>query len=454
MPAPDLLNDPIPKLFATLSIPASVGFFFNTMYNVTDTYFAGMLGTQELAALSISFPVFFIILALGVGMSQGVTALIANFLGKQQPEQATMYASQAIGIGVILSGVATTIGLLAAPTLFGLLGAEGDYLATALRYINVIFIGSFFFILVFIFNGILNAYGDTKSYRNVLIATCLINFGLNPLFMYGVGPMPGLGIAGIAWATVTAQALGLLYMFARVLQRNALDRCSWRMFLPRLAPYREIFRQGYPPSLNMLTVAVGIFIITYFLAHFGQAAVAAYGVATRIEQIFLLPSIGINIATLSLVGQNNGAGKFERVREVYSAALRYGFYVAVVGGIGMFFGSPWLIRQFTEDPEVIAIATQYLRIASFLLWFYIILFSTVSAMQGLKRPLYALGVGLVRQIILPVLFFSTAIYVLDLGLLSIWVSIAIIVIGGGVVMYLIGKHHMRRLLVARYEAGS
>ncbi len=454
MPSLDLVNDPIPKLFAALAIPASVGFFFTTMYNVTDTWFAGQLGTQELAALSISFPVFFIIIALGVGISQGVTALVANFLGKGSTEQATAYASQAISFGLLLSALATVTGLLSAPRLFGLLGAEDAYLNTALTYINTIFFGAFTFFLVFIFNGILNAYGDTKSYRNVLVGLFFLNVFLNPLFMYGLGPVPGLGFRGIALATITAEFLGMIYMLLRVLQRNALARCSWRMFRPRPDVFREIFQQGYPPALNMLLVAVGIFIITYFLAHFSQNAVAAYGVATRIEQIFLLPSIGINIATLSLVGQNNGAGRPERVRAVYSAALRYGFYVAVIGGAGLLLSGPWLIRRFTDDLEVVAIATQYLRIASFLIWFYIILFSTISALQGLKHPLYGLAVGLVRQIVLPIIFFSTAIYLLDLGLLSIWVSIAIIVVLSAGVMYLVGKHYMRKILAAAHEASA
>lgn len=441
----DLTSDSIPKLFATLAIPTSVGFFFNTMYNVTDTYFAGLLGTSEIAALSISFPVFFIILALGVGMSQGTTALIANFLGEKNHGDANTYVSQSLAFSFFVSIFSTIVGLLVSPLLFGILGAEGNYLKAALDYINVIFLGSFTFFITFALSGILNAYGDTKSYRNVLIAGFLLNFIFNPVLMFGLGPIPKLGIAGIALGTIFVEFIGMIYLLFRVINIGALVHCSFKDYLPKKKVFLGIFKQGYPPSLNMFTVAAGIFIITYFLAIFGKEAVAAYGISTRIEQIFLLPSIGINTATLTLIGHNNGAKKFDRVKEVYKRALRYGFYIALISGPIIFTTGGFLVSLFTDDQTVIDISSTYLKIASFLVFFYIILFCTSSALQGLKKPIYALWAGLVRQIIAPVILFTLSIHVFHLGLMSIWVSIAITVVFGGLLMYYIGRYQLGKL---------
>jgi len=175
-----LTTDPIPKLLLALAIPSIVGFFFNTMYNVVDTFVAGYLSTQALASLSISFPIFFALIAIGVGVGTGATALIANELGKKDEETAKRYAKQTISFGVLLGISLSIIGFLVSPFLLTLLGAEGAYLITASNYLITIFWGSIFITMTFMFNAILNAVGDTKSYRNILIASFFINSLLSP----------------------------------------------------------------------------------------------------------------------------------------------------------------------------------------------------------------------------------------------------------------------------------
>jgi hypothetical protein len=159
-----LISKPIPRLIAQLAVPASIGMFFNTMFNVVDTYFSGLISTEAVAALSLSFPVFFVILAVGFGVSTGATALIANALGAGDEHRARLYAIQSVSFSVLLSVILTLVGLWAAPALFAFLGASGSYLAIALAYINVIFLGLVFFSLNFVFNAILSAQGDTKSF--------------------------------------------------------------------------------------------------------------------------------------------------------------------------------------------------------------------------------------------------------------------------------------------------
>jgi Na+-driven multidrug efflux pump len=155
----------------------------------------------------------------------------------------------------------------------------------------------------------------------------------------------------------------------------------------------------------------------------GQEAVAAYGVATRIEQIILLPTIGLNVAALTLAAQNAGAGLYDRVRQAVRTALLYGALVATVGAVAMFLAARPLMDLFTDDPAVVAIGAHYLRIAAFLEYAYVLLFVNGSALQGLKRPQLALWLGLFRQVVAPVTFFWLTTEVLGLGLPGIWWTI-------------------------------
>ena len=416
----DLTRGSIPKHIKNIAVPASVGFFFNTMYNVVDTYFGGLVSTDALAALSLSFPVFFVIIAMGTGIATGATALIANALGAKDERKSQIYSLQAITFSVLLGLLLTVIGYFVAPFLFGVLGAEGEYLEISVSYINVILLGSVFFGLTFVINGILNAQGDTKTFRNFLIIGFFLNLILNPMLMFGWLGLPALGLDGVAWATFIIQVVGVAYM-GRVIVRKGIicPGCS-SLFYPRYKYFKEISQQGFPASLNMMTVAVGIFVITYFIAPFGKAAVAAYGIATRVDQIALLPSIGLNIAALAMVGQNNGAKKFERCREVYHTVMRYGIIISTFGMLGVFLLASQLMSLFTSDGEVVEIGAHYLRISILVYWAYTILYIVTSVLQGLKKPMFAIWIGLYRQIAAPIVFFYLFSRVLGWELDGIW----------------------------------
>ena len=416
----DFTQGRISKQIKTIAIPASVGFFFNTMYNVVDTYFAGFVSTDALAALSLSFPVFFVIIAFGYGISTGATALIANELGKKNNNEARLYALQAMSFSVLIGLILTVIGFLVSPFLFKLLGASGEYLDLSTSYINIILLASVFFVLTFVINGILNARGDTKTYRNFLIFGFFLNLLLNPELMFGWLGFPALGLAGVAWATFIIQVLGVVYMARAIYNEDILCKNCFRMFVPRSKYVRSIAGQGFPASLNMMTIAVGIFIITYFIAPFGKVAVAAYGIATRIDQIALLPSIGLNIAALTLIGQNNGAKQFERCKEVYKTVTRYGIFVSTIGMIGVFLFARPLMQLFSQDMAVVDTGAIYLKISVLVYWAYSILFIATSVLQGLKKPNFAIWIGLYRQIAAPLLVFYLFSIALGWGLSGIW----------------------------------
>jgi len=432
----DLLNQPIPKLIRIIAVPTSIGYFFNTMFNVADTYYGGRVSTEALAALSLSFPVFFLIIAVGAGISTGATALIGHAIGSGDHEEASHLAGQTISFGVANGIMVTALGFSLAPTLFTLLGGTGTVLTLAISYISTIFSGSLFFLVNFVLSAILNATGDSRSFRNFLVAGCILNLFFDPWLLYGGFGVPAFGFAGIGWATVLIQAMGNLYLFARVKRCGLLSEFGWRDLIPRRRAYLELFKQGFPSSLNMMTVGIGIFVITWFVARFGRDAVAAYGIATRIEQIALLPIMGMNVATLALVAQNSGAGRLERVIETIGKALKAGIMLMGVGTAAVYFCARPLMGLFTADRNVIGVGVSYLRIEAFVFVAYVILYTSVSVLQGLKRPAFPLAIGLLRQIVLPLPVFYLLAVILDWGLYGIWWGIFFVTWGAACIALL------------------
>ncbi|MFW5827237.1 MAG: MATE family efflux transporter [Alkalispirochaeta sp.] len=434
----DLVRDPVPQLVRRIAAPASIGMIFNTMYNIVDTYFGQYLATEGLAALSLSFPIFFVIIAAGSGIGTGATALISNALGAKDHNTAVRYQAQAISFGVIASLVLTGVGMVVAEGAYRFMGATGEVLVLALSYMRVILLGTGFFLLNQIVNAGLNSRGDTRSFRNVLFIGMVLNIGLDPLFLFGFAPLgiPRMGAAGIALATVFIQGISLVYMLTRARHHGTLAGMRPRDFLPQREYFREIAVQGIPASLNTMTVALGMFIINFFISRSGSTeGLAAYGVALRIEQIALLPAMGLNTAILTLVGNNFGARSFDRIRETFRTALLYGVVVmAVTLGVIIPLAGV-LMRQFTQDPTVIAIGRTYLYIEALVYYAYVILFGSVSFLQGMKRPMSAIWIGIYRQLLAPVAVFFLFAEVLGWGLPGIWWGIFAVTWSAALVMY-------------------
>jgi len=443
----DFISAHIPLLIRKLAIPASVGFIFNTLFNVVDTYYGGRISTAALAAMGLTFPVFFIILAMGMGMGTGTTALISQSLGAGKNDEADKIGYQAVTFSVINSVLLMIAGLATAPFLFRILGATNNYLEISVKYMDTILYGTVFFLINSILNSLLTARGDTRTYRNYLIVGFFLNLILDPWFIYGGLGFPALGIRGIGFSTVLIQFFGAIYMITITRKLNVFQHAHFRDFIPNRKYFSALFGQGFPASLNMLTVALGIFVITWFASKFGKEAVAAYGIATRIEQIALLPTIGLNIAALTLAAQNMGANRPERVYESWKLNLQYGLGIITFGTLAVLGFARQLMQAFTSDIQVIEIGIEYLHIAALFFFAYILLNMSVSTLQGMKKPLYAIFVGVYRQILMPLpLFLFLAIF-LHWGTKGIWWGIFLVNWSAGIFTFFYTRKQIRKILI-------
>ena len=442
-----LLNDDIPTLLKQIAIPSSMGMIFNTLTNVVDTFYAGLISTQAISALSLSFMIFFTVIGLGYGFSAAITALIGNAIGKDKKFLASLYAHKGILFMQLLALIMTLVGFLIATPMLKLLGASNEYLQLALNYINVILAGTIFFMTNFALNAILISRGDTKSYRNTLIFGFFANLVLNPLFVYGFLFIPAMGISGLAFATVLIQVLNGIYLLYKVLQTKLIHFENLRYFLPHKKIYLDLVGQGIPSSMNMLIMSIGSIILIYFVSLYGVKAVAGYGVGFRVEQLMLLPALGLSSAVLSLVSNNFGAKRYDRVQETLNKALKYGFILSTFGIAFLYIFGKLIIMQFDDDQEVISYGLDYLLVEVWIFYAYVILFICVSTLQGIKRPKMIVYIGLYRQIISKLLIAYAIVEIFELDYIYLWVGVLVMIYSAAIFAYFYTQNLLKRVAV-------
>ena len=399
----NLTKDPIWSLLKNVTIPASVGSLFQTFYNLVDTWFAGRISAEAISAIAKSFPIYFTIIAVGVGIGAATNACIGNLIGQKKLNRASLFIAQSVVFALVTSVIVTLFGLNASTFLLGVMGSEASSIALTREYLDIIFYGTFIVMIQISLNGALNAQGDTKSYRNVLIFSFFLNIFLNPLFIWGYGIVPAFGIGGLAIATVISQSIGTFYLAYKINSCKLKEYLTIRCFLPKPEMLKELFSQALPIMFSMLFIGVGIFNILYFIGQFGDLATAGYGAALRVEQVFLLPVIGLNTAVLSIGGQNFGAKKFNRIRELYTKALLFGSSFMAGAGVILFFGAEFFVSQFTNNQEAIIHGTIYLKVAALIAPIYPVFFITTAVFQALKKPIYSLYLSILRLTAFPFL---------------------------------------------------
>jgi putative MATE family efflux protein len=283
------------------------------------------------------------------------------------------------------------------------MGSDAAGIALTREYLDIIFYGTFIVMIQISLNGALNAQGDTRSYRNVLIFSFFLNIFLNPLFIWGYGIVPAFGIAGLAIATVISQSIGTVYLAYKVNQCKIREYLRLKCFIPKFEYLNPLTKQSVPVMFSMLFIGVGIFNILYFIGQFGDLATAGYGAALRVEQVFLLPVIGLNTAVLSIGGQNFGAKEYDRIRELYTKALLFGSSFMAMTGLILFFGAEFFVSQFTDNQEAIIHGAIYLKVAALISPVYPVFFITTAVFQAVKKPLYSLYLSIIRLTAFPFL---------------------------------------------------
>ena len=406
----NLLKDEVSLLVRKLAVPASVGTLFQTLYTIVDTFYAGKISPEALSALSKSFPIYFLIIATSIGVTVAGTSLIGSSIGERNEKNVLSYFGNVIIYSIIISIVVSILGFAFGEKIFLLMNSSQEVTILGLEYINVIFLGTILFILVVALNSFLHAEGDTKTYRNVLIFSFFLNIILNPIFIFGFLFIPPLGITGIGIATLIAQFVSLLVILIKILNNQRIKQITLDHFKAKFFFLKNIFFQSMPITIAILGYSIAATIVFTYVGLFGEYAVAGYGSATRIEQVLLLPVLGINTAIISIIAQNIGAKHYDRVEQSYFTSIKYGLIIMLIAGVVIFISADIVPKFFSSNPEVIMHGSMYLKISAFILPAYPIFFLSNGFFMALKKSEKAMVNNIARNVIVPVLSFYIAKY--------------------------------------------
>ena len=427
----DFTEGSVGKKLVFFAFPIVLGMMLHTAYNIIDTIFVGMLGPLELAAASLAFPVVFVFIAIASGLGIGANALIAQALGEKKLHAANNFAEHAIILGMVLGVAIAVLGIIFSPQIFTFMGADQQVLPLAIEYSNLIFIGMIFMFAWFISDSILKAQGNSKTPMKYLGMSVVLNIILDPILIFGFGPIPAMGLRGAALATVFARALAAFLNFSYIYTSKSVISLSLKEFKPRPDCVKRMIVVGLPASASQTLTALGFMLLMSLVGAFGSFAIAAYGVGMRLASVAIMPMVGLSSALTSFVGQNVGAKNFDRAKRASLIATRISFVITIVI-VSLFFIFPEQIMMvFTQSAQVIGIGAVYLSIVPFAFLFYSFYYILIGAFQGAGKTELALVSNTAYWVItLALAWFLSQ----SLGLRGIWLAM---VIGAAVELILV-----------------
>jgi len=392
------LEGPIGTALLQLAIPIILGNVLQTGYQLTDAFWVGRLGAAAVAAVSVSFPLTFLVIALGSGLAMAGATLSAQYMGAGRQDMVNHVAAQTMLMVTLTSIVLGAAGYLLSPFLLTILGVAPDVYSGALGFMRISFIGIIFVFIYAMFQALMRGIGQTKIPLLIVLGTVILNFILDPLFIFGVGPLPPQGVRGAALATLITQALAALLGIMIFLRGRHGIHLSLKSFQPDLKYIKYAFFLGFPGSVELSTRGFGLMVMSFLVASFGTLTIAAYGVGSNVLQVITIPAMGLSMAVSTLVGQNMGAGNVKRAARVTVLGACCGFgLLTFVGIIAYIFASSIVSFFVPHEPEVITQGAQFIRIMC-LAWGGIgVQLCIVSAFRASGNMLVAMVIALVSQ---------------------------------------------------------
>ncbi|SEQ04991.1 MATE family efflux transporter [Natrinema salaciae] len=430
----DLTSGGIAKPLFYLSLPIIVTNLLQTAYNLIDTFWLGQYSTDALAAISFAFPMVFLLISVGMGLSVAGSVLVAQHVGAGEEADAEYAASQTVVLSLLAAVLLGLVGYAFVEELLGLLGASPDVLPLATAYMEVISLGMAFMFGFFVFIALMRGYGDTITPMLVMFGSVLLNVILDPFLIFGWWLFPELGIQGAAIATVFSRALALVVGLAIMFRGTRGVRIRLRQMRPDLAFARKLVGIGFPASIEGMGRALSINLLLVIVGLFPTYVVAAYGIGTRVFSVIFLPAIAVARGVETMTGQNVGADKPDRAKAAADFAARTMFVVLGALGVVAWIGAGPITAAFTDDPQVIEVGVTFLRYVAPSFGFIGVMRAYNGSFRGTGKTLTAAAIvlviyGLVRLPIAAALSQTTMEY------RGIWLAFAVSNVLGAALAY-------------------
>ncbi len=418
-----ILHGNIYKVLITLSLPIMLNSLIETLYNLVDGIWVSKISSVHFAATSFVWPINFLFISIGMGISIAGTSLLSQFTGANKIEDAKEYANQLIVTSFLISVFFSIIGIIFSPIVIMAMGGNGVLAEYSNIYIRITFLDMPFMFLFFNINSIMTSQGDTISPTILSAIAAILNIILDPIFIFTFN----MGIAGAAWATLLSRAIIAIVGFFKLLRGNNKIKPNFKHFHFRKDIIKHIIKVGLPVSIGQSGASLGFMALNGFVVSYGTATLGAFGMVNRITSLFMQPAMGIGAALTAVVGQNYGASKLDRVNESFNKATKLTLIIGVTGTIILLVFSNQLVHFFIQskdDPEVIIQGITFMKYIAFSMP----LMGMFSVLQGLfqgsgsTRYSMAMEIGRLWFVRLPMILLFK--YLTDIGPSGIWFSMS------------------------------
>jgi len=443
MSSSKLLTAPVNATLKSMTIPMLYGLVLLMSFNIVDTLYVSMLGTESLAAFSFTFPITFTLVSLAIGMGIGVSAVVAKTLGEKDKEQARQHASVSMVLSAVLIYGLAMLGWVYQGFIFSLMGATPKNLVMIDEYMTPWLFGSLFIIMPMIGNSVMRAAGDIKTPAKVMAIGAILNTILDPIFIFGWGPIPAMGIEGAAIASIIASTISFIFVFYKV--TFTYNMLGWGYNLDQIKnSSRKVLSIALPAAASNMMTPISSSILTAIVATYGSEAVAAFGVGSRIEAFAIIVVLALSMTLPPFISQNFGAGHFKRVKEAYYSSIRFVMVFQALIYAVLFMFSSMIARAFADDEKVIEIVILYLMILPLCHGFGGITILTNSSLNALHRPMISVGLNVVRLFVLMLPLAYLGGYIDNVNGLIIGVSLSGVFTG--ILAFIIMRINLTKLL--------
>ncbi|WP_158589002.1 MATE family efflux transporter [Alginatibacterium sediminis] len=416
----ELLSAPLAPLIIRKTLPVMLGILSIIFFNLVDTLFIAMLGTEALAGISFTFPVTFALTSIAMGLSTAVVVVVGQALGASDPKFAARFTRNSLYLALLVMVLISSLGFANIQRLFFSMGAELKVLPFIESYMRIFYLSIPLLVMLMVASAALRASGDTKTPSIIMLTSGILNGLLDPLFIFGLGPFPQWGVAGAAIASALSWSICLIACLFILKRRTLLVKSSTFLSKSTLSDWRKLLTFAIPACLSQLMAPLANFIILTLLASLGTHAIAAYGLASRIEALLLIGVMSISSVVAMLIGQNVGAGNIKRAQMVMSTSVTIACLWQLSLALIMFILGPWIASGISSDPQVIWLSGYYLKYVPFcyaLVGVALILAQTLNALQ---KPIWGMLVNAVRlfALLVPAVYLSVQTQFIQLVFLS------------------------------------
>jgi putative MATE family efflux protein len=396
----DLTQGSVPRALIGLGVPMTIGLFSVFAFNLVDTLFVSQLGTTQLAAMSFTFPVVMVLMGVAFALSTGTASEVSRAIGRGDEAMVRRLASDSLSLSFLTVVLVAGIGMLTIEPLFMLLGAGPEVLPLINDYMLIWYPGVAFLVIPIVANAAIRAGGDTKFPASMMVCAMIVNLILDPIFIFGWFGVPRLELQGAAIATVTARALTMVAALAILHFRDGMLDFRTASLRQVLASWKAIAAIAVPVAATNIMQPVAMGVVTRMIAGYGPAAVAAWGAGERVSGFVMVPVIAFGSGLVPLIGQNWGAGRFDRVLQARNLAFAFALVWGLLMMAAMWLGSDLLAPIFGTDPELIRELAQYLWIMPVGYGLYGVLSVSEETLNAVGRPVMAAGQTVLHMFVL------------------------------------------------------